>query len=458
MSAPESARRELRQDLGFWASTSVVMGSMIGTGIFLMPGVVARGAGSLSWAAGAWVLAGLMSLFGAVSYAEMGAAMPVAGGDYVYIGRAFGPVWGFLYGWKSVMLASPVSGAALAAGTALFFQYFVPGLAEPALRFGGWSPTGGQLLGALLLAAMAIVNLLAVRTVGALQVLLTGLKTAGLAAVVGVAVVYLFRGNPGLTTGMAESPSPQLGGFVAALTAALWTYTGWHQLLWVGSEVRHPGTTLPRALIGGFSATAVLFVLVNLSCFAVLGFARVAASDHAVSDLLQAAWGGPVAAMVTAAMILSALGSLNASLLAGGRLPYAMARDGLAPAGLEYVSIGARVPARAVVYPALLGCTLVLTGTFEELASFYVFTQWLFFAIGVMALFRLRQTEPDLARPVRAWGYPVLPAIFVALCLSLAVSLYLQQPVRSSLGLAIILAGLPYYRMSRRRLASPRGT
>jgi APA family basic amino acid/polyamine antiporter len=202
---------------------------------------------------------------------------------------------------------------------------------------------------------------------------------------------------------------------------------------------------MPRAVIAGMVGTAALFLLVNVACFSVLSLVEVQESPHAVSDMLERVTGRGVAGVLTVVMVISAFGSLTASFLASGRVSYAMGRDGFLPSVVGWVNPRSGVPSGAVAWKAALAAALVLTGTFEDLSALFVFTQWLFFALGIVALFRLRRLEPDLPRPVRAWGYPVAPGIFVVLSVLLTASILMDRPIRSLLGLALILAGLPVY-------------
>jgi len=445
---------ELVRGLGLSSSTAIVVGTMIGTGIFLKPSEVAREAGSVEWALVAWVVGGALTLLGALSYLELGTAMPEAGADYAYLSRGIGPAWGFLYGWKGSVVSGPASIAAGASGCILFLGYLWPAVVAPVARLGPWDMTWGQLLAAAIILTLALVNLFPVRTVGRVQVVLTSFKVISLVAVIGLGLLLSQRGGalhqPVAPTGDAGS----YRGFIAAVAACLWTYSGWHTLLRLGSEIKDPGRTMPQAVVAGLVGTAALFLLVNVACFSVLSLADVQGSSHAVSDMLERVTGRSVAGVLTVVMIVSALGSLTASFLASGRIPYAMARDGYLPKSVGWVNPRSGAPSGAVAWKAALAACLVMTGTFEDLSALFVFSQWLFYALGIIALFRLRRLEPDLPRPVRAWGYPVAPGIFVVLSVILTVSILVDRPVRSLLGLALIAAGLPvyYYTVRRRRL------
>ena len=457
---------ELVRDLGAWGTASVVVGVIIGTGIYLIPSEMARVAGSLELVLGAWLVAGILSLLGALTYAELASALPESGGDYVYLRRAFGPLWGFLYGWRGILVSMPASLAAYGAGIMLFASYLWPAAATP---IGGWdfpvpfreAPARfelrwSQLMAAGIIIIVAAINYLRVRHVGRLQIVLTAIKTLGLAGVIGVGLWSVLAG-PGPAAG-AESPvevtvrAPGVGGFLAAVTAALWAFSGWQQVVRLGGEVRNPGRSFPRAIIGGFLFTAGLFMAANLAYFAVLSFQEVAGSRHVATDMLQRAVGSNVAGWFTLLMIVSVLGTMNANILSASRIPYALARDGLFFSGLARVHPERRVPGAAVTLTSAMGVVLVLTGGFEDMAALSVFASWTFYALSAAALFRLRRMEPDLPRPYRAWGYPVVPALFCGLAALLAVSIFIQRPGRSGIGLAVVMLGIPmYHYWSRRR-------
>jgi len=438
----------LLRGLGLRGAIAVVVGSMIGSGIYLKPAEVARDAGSAEAAMAAWVVGALLTLAGALAFSELGTMMPAAGGDYVFLRRAFGPLTGFLWGWTTVAVGTTTTGAALAAAFGLFAGYLWPPLAEPVITVGRLVVTGGQLVGLAALAAVVLVNCLEIWKVGRIEWWLTVIKVAAL-------VIAILAGIAGLGGGAPAAPAAAMqaatvAGFTAAVTATLWTYSGWEMLLWVGGEVKDPARTIPRAMVGGFAVTAVLFLLLNLACLAVLGYDAVAGSPHVVSDLLERSLGDGVSAILTGVMMISVVGSLNAATLAASRVPYALARDGLLPPLLAWLHPDRRVPIPAVVAPAIGAAVLLLTGTFEQLTSLFVFSQWLFYAVAIAALFRLRWQEPDAPRPVKAWGYPFVPGLFFLLAVLLTVAQVAGSPARSLLGLGVMVAGIPLYLANRR--------
>jgi basic amino acid/polyamine antiporter, APA family len=234
-------------------------------------------------------------------------------------------------------------------------------------------------------------------------------------------------------------------GFLTAMVAALWAYDGWMDLTFAGSEIINPQKNIPRALVGGTMTVGVIYLLANAVYFKVLPIEAVAAAQNVASETVRVFAGPRAAAWITAAMVISAFTTLNSSVLTGARVPYAMARDGLFFRVTDGIHPRFRTPSGAIVFQAVIACIMVLTGQFEDLFSLFIFAQWIFYGLAVASVYGSRRKEPDLPRPYRAWGYPVVPAIFVAGAFALTVNLWLQRPGRSTIGLLLILAGLPFY-------------
>jgi basic amino acid/polyamine antiporter, APA family len=453
-------RLELLRGLGPWASTAIVVGTMIGTGIFLKPAEMAREGRYVAIVFAAWIAGAILSIFGALAYAELGASIPEAGGEYAYLRRAFGPVWGFLFGWMHSIVGRPASAASIAAGMVRFLSFLRPEIALPLFTWKiaipgltGWIRpydfvfTWAQPLAVCCLLFMTAINYLGVRLGGGVQVFLTIIKVVSVILVIGVALV-LPSGtvHPGDPTWPAAINGGVFTAFLAALAAALWAYDGWEDLNLVGSEIENPQKNFPRALVGGVSFVAILYLLFNAACLKVFPFQSLANSAHVASDVVQNVLGRGAAMWVTIAMIISALGSMNSSILSGARVPYAMARDHIFFRIAGGIHPKYRTPARALIFQGVLASLMALTGTFEELSNLFIFAGWIFYGLAVLALFRLRKTEPEMPRPYRCWGYPWVPGIFVLSALALTFNIWLQRPGRSTLGLLLILAGLPFYR------------
>src|SRR6202049_594931 len=456
-------RLELVRGLGAWASGAIVVGTMIGTGIFLKPAEMAREGRTVSVVFAAWIVGAILSIFGALSFAELGAAIPEAGGEYAYLRRAFGPVWGFLFGWMHSIVGRPSSMSSIAAGLVRLLGFLLPAVATPIFTLHIAIPgltwlkpydfvfTWAQPTAVLWLAIMTGVNYLGVRLGGAVQVFLTAIKIISVVIVIGVALFAPVSSNAPDPIWPASLNAGVFSAFLAALAAALWAYDGWEDLNLVGSEVQDPQRNFPRALVGGVSLVAIIYLLFSAACLKVLPFDTVASSQHIASDVVAHVAGHGAATWITLAMVISAIGSMNSSILSGARVPYAMARDGIFFKIADGIHPKFRTPGRALIFQGVLASFMALTGTFEELTNLFIFAGWIFYGFAVVALFRMRRTEPDLPRPYRCWGYPWVPGLFVAGALALTVNIWLQRPGRSSIGLLLILAGVPFYRMWARR-------
>jgi basic amino acid/polyamine antiporter, APA family len=455
-------RLELVRGLGAWASAAIVVGTMIGTGIFLKPAEMAREGKSVSVVFAAWIVGAILSIFGAFSFAELGSMIPEAGGEYAYLRRGFGPAYGFLFGWTHSIVGRPSSLASISAGMMRFLSFLFPVIAAPLFTvhiaipgLSGWLKpydfafTWAQPLAVVWLLIMTGINYLGVRLGGAVQVFLTSIKIMSVAIVIAVA---FFSPAPAARPPDPFWPDVSAGtgaifsAFLAALAAALWAYDGWEDLNLVGSEVENPQKNFPRALVGGVGFVAVIYLLFSAACLKVLPFSNVATSLHIASDVVERIAGYGAAAWITWAMVISALGSMNSSVLSGARVGYAMARDGIFFKIADGIHPKYRTPSRALIFQGVLASLMALTGTFEELTNLFIFAGWIFYGFAVVALFRMRKTEPHLPRPYRCWGYPWVPGLFVAGALALTFNIWLQRPGRSSMGLLLILTGLPFYR------------
>jgi amino acid transporter len=454
---------ELVRALGPWTSAAVVIGTMIGTGIFLKPAEMAADAGSAVIVFAAWIVGGILSLFGALSFAELGAAIPEAGGEYAYLRRGFGPVWGFLFGWMHSIVGRPASMASIAAGLLRFCGFLLPAVAMPIHSWQISVPysresytfvfTWAQPLAVIALVALTFINYLGVRVGGGVQVALTIIKVSSVALIIVLAFALAGPGGAGFHPFWpSRYGAAALTGFFGALAASLWAYDGWEDLNLVGSEVANPQRNIPRALILGVLFCSVIFMLFTAASHWVLPFAGVAQSEHVASDVVAGISGRGAALWVTLAMAVSALGTLNASTLSGARVPYAMARDGLFFPKTAHIHPTFRTPGGALVFECVLASVFALTGTFEELTSLFVFAAWIFYGLSVVSMMRMRHTEPNLPRPYRCWGYPRVPVIFVTGAAALTVTMWLARPVRSSIGLVLILSGLFFYRNWQKKL------
>ena len=461
----DNKKLDLIKGLGPWATMAMVVGHIIGTGVFLKPREMADATHSVGLIFVVWIVGGLLSIAGALSLAELGAAMPQAGGPYVYLTRGLGPRWGFMFGWMNNLVGKPSSISTIAAGFLIFLSFFfpwmketivkipipVPGAAEPYMFNFTWA----QPLAALAIIFMTSINYLGVRLAGRLQVVLTTIKVSSILAVV---ILGFALAEPGAASAWPVFPAAfsgsVLAGFFVAMAGAMWAYDGWIDITYAGSEVQNPQRNLPLAVVGGTVIVGVIYMLANAIYFYVLPVERVATVQNVASETVRVFAGENAAAWITAAMVISAFTTLNSSILTGARVPFAMAREGLFFRKTATIHPQFHTPAGALVFQGAFASVMVLTGGFDELANLYIFVQWIFYALTVASLFGLRKREPDLPRPYRAPGYPVLPVLFILGALGLTVSLFLNMPGRSTVGLAIMLSGLFFYnRWKDRRLA-----
>jgi basic amino acid/polyamine antiporter, APA family len=454
----------LIRGLGLWAATAIVIGSMIGQSVFLVASDMSREVGSVTKVLAIWIIGGVVVLFGAFCYAELGAALPEAGGDYIYLRRGLGPVWGFLYGWTSAMIMRPGAAAVIAAGLMRFVGFLWPSATTPLfvwdLRFPFQSDpyqftfTAAQPSAAGVVVIVTALNYLGVRTAGRFQLFPTALKVATVGAIVALGLMTRCP-NGGQPAFIASPTHSIVAAFLTALVPAMLAYNGFQFLGSLGGEVLSPGKNLPRAAIGGTAAVVALYVLVNWVYFHVLSFSQVAKSQHVASDAVTLLVGDVGAKWFTVAMIVSAFGSLHASLLTASRVPYAMARDGNFFSFAKRIQPTFHTPGPAVIFQGSVAILLVLTGTYQELYSYSMFATWIFLALTAVALIRLRVTSPELPRQFRVWGYPFTPVVFGTVALAIAVNVWLRRPARSSIGIAIILLGLPFfYRWRKRAIAA----
>ena len=446
----QSGRPDLVRGLTLLSATAIVIGDTIGTGVFLVSSDMARVAGSAPRVMAAWVIGGLIVLFGAFCYAELGAAFPKAGGAYVYLSRGLGPLWGFLFGWMSSFLERPVAMATLAAGFVRFLGFLFPVVATPWFtnHVVGYefTFTTAQPLAALVVVIVTALNYFSVRMSGAIQILVTALKMGAILAIVVGGV--LSTKTIAHVVSAPTTPLMSMGTVVALLTAlvpTMWAYNGFNDLGDLGEEILEPQRNIPRSIIIGLLTIAGLYLMANVTYFHVLPFASVAASQHVASDVVQMLWGSRGARWLTLAMALSALGALHTVILTGARIPYAMARDRVFFGFTKRIHPSFHTPSGALIFLGCVAVLLALSGTFEELYSLFVFAVWIFFALTAIALLRLRWKEPSLVRPYRVWGYPFTPLIFLVAAIALTVNLWTVRPVRSSIGLMVILAGVPFY-------------
>ncbi len=440
------------QGLGLFGATSVAAGTMIGTAIFVVPSMMLAEVGSPRRVLAVWAVAGVLSLFGALGYAELGAAMPQAGGEYVYLHRAFGPGAGFLYGWTQFIVAKTASIAAIATGFLLYLAYFFPGLTGPfwGLRITSslaFHLTGLQAGSAGMIVFLSVVNVFGVRRSGALQTAFTAAKLAvlGVLIVAGLALGHGSWSNVTSALGRLGGANTATAAIGLAMISALWGYDGWNNLSMVAGEVENPQRNVPAALIGGTLLTIAVYLLVNVAYFYVLTPAEALATRTIAANAARHFMGGAGGSFVAIGVLISTFATLNGSILSGSRIPYAQARDGLFPAALGRVHPRFRTPAIAISAQAVIAAIFALSGRYETLYTKALYSEWVFYALVTAGLIVLRKKEPSLPRPYRTWGYPAVPAIFVLLGLLLLVDTFFTSRSDVLWCLGLIGSGIPAY-------------
>ena len=445
--ASASSHPELLRALGLFDAAALVIGTVIGSGIFLVPAEIVRAVHSGTLMLAVWTVGGALSLLGALSLAELGAALPHAGGIYTYIGRGFGPLLGFLCGWMLFTVAT--SGSIATLGTAL--PIYLGGLVP-------LNPVTSKLVSLAAILLLTAINIVGVKSGALVQNILTSLKVGGL--VIMIAVIFLAP-SPGVPS--SEPVAGPVGpvAFGVALVAVLWAYEGWHDVSFAAGEIKDPQRNFPLGIIGGSLIVITLYLAANLAYLHVLSPAEIAASERVALTATQKVAGEWGAKFLTAAIVCSILGALNALVLAGPRAYYQMARDGLFFEGLGQVHATFRTPVAALTVQAIWSCVLVLfIGGFSQLFTYVIFGGWIFYGLAVASVMALRRKEPRLERPFRVPGYPAVPLLFVIGAGALVANTLATSPRESSIGLAFIALGIPLYFFTpaaRRRARQRRG-
>jgi len=450
----ENSRNELVKGLGLYGATSVVAGTMIGTAIFLVPSDMLRAVGTPLMVLAVWIFAGVLSLFGALGYAELGAAIPEAGGEYVYLHRAYGPLLGFLYGWTQFLVAKSTSIATISTGFLLYLAYFFPQLGGVIFRqtvsVAGHSLvfnlTGIQIGAVAMIALLSVVNTLGVRKSGAVQTVFTVSKLLVLAVII-VLGLTLGHGSFGNFRGLlGETPHAGfLAAFGLATVSALWAYDGWNNLSMVAGEVENPQRNMPAALIFGSLLVGLVYLLVNIAYFYVLKPAEVLGTSTVAAEATRRFLGQAGGAFVAIGVMISTFATLNGSILSGSRIPYAQARDGLFPQALATVHPRFHTPAASIAAQAVVAGLFALTGQYRGLYTKAIFSEWVFYTLVTAGVFVLRRREPGLPRPYRTWGYPLVPAAFVTIAVLFLANTFFQQRADLLWCLALMGSGIPAY-------------
>ena len=436
---------DLKRELSLFDATTINVGTMIASAIFIVPSTVALHLHAPGLAVLVWVVGGIISLLGALCMAELGAAFPRSGGLFVYLREAFGPVWGFLYGWTVAVLVNPASIAAIAVVCATYLGYFVP--------LGVW---GVRLVAVGTILILTALNCAGVRAGATTQNVLTTLKVGAVVGLIAAAFALPGGSLDNLTGGFARGGGGLLRSLGIAMVAVLWAYDGWIEITYVGGEVRDPGRVLPRSIAWSLVVVTLVYGLVNLAFFYVLPAERLGQSPLVASDVATVVLGSAGAAFVAATIVVATFGANNGIVLTAARVPYAMARDGrfFGWAGRVHPTLGTPVP--ALLAQGLVASAFALTGTYDQLFTYVVFASWVFYAMGAAAVLRLRRANPGLARPYRVWGYPATPLVFLGFAAWLVGSAIRETPREAAVGVVILAAGLPgYWYWEKRRRPVP---
>ena len=473
---------KLVRGLGLVASISIIIGNVIGTGVFLKARVMTCNVGTPGWVIAAWIAAGLLSLAGALTYAELTAMKPMAGGEYVFLRDAYGRASSFLFGWMQMFIAKPGSQAAVSVAFAIGLNDF---LGDHALEisflktsiFGyPFEISLIQIVAVMVVVIFTTLNCASVSMSGQIATVLTGVKIA-LVLVVGFGAFLWVTGDfthfSMIESGGAcdaVSESVRFGsatysfaaGFAAAMLGALWGYDGWSNLGFVAGEVKDPNRNIPIAIIGSTALIILLYVFVHIGYFYGLDPTTIASisKDSSVGkEIVSRFFGGDITtfatgfavSLFTVGLMMSSLGTLHTSMLSGSRIPYALSKDRLMPNFLSRLSVN-NVPVSAVIFQGFLAIILALSGSFDTLTNYVVFGSWIFYGLVTSTIFAYRRKHPDMNRPYKAWGYPVVPVIFLLVTLWLLVNTIITEPTQSFIGIGLIILGLPvYYYFSSRK-------
>jgi basic amino acid/polyamine antiporter, APA family len=444
----------LVRGLSTWDGTLITIGSVIGSGIFLTTSDIARSVPHPGLILLVWVVAGLLTVIGALTYAELGAMFPRAGGMYHFIKEAYGPLWGFLFGWACFLVIMTGGVAALAVGFGEYLGSFLPffstGNVLWSLPLGGWSwkVSGGQVAGVLAILVLTAINYVGLKEGAWLQNLMTLLKVGAI-----LAFVVLGLAAPARVPAALMAPRPPgdlLVPFGVAMIAALWTYDGWYGLTFSAGEMRDPARGLPRGLVFGTVAVVVLYALVNVVYTRALSVGEMAATTRVGETAAAALFGPPGARLLSLAVVISTFGCLSATILYSSRTYHPMAEDGVFFPSLARIHPVHRTPGRSLWAQSAWAIVLTLSGTYEQLYTYVVFAVVIAHVATGAAVFVLRRTRPDHPRPYRTWGYPYVPAVFILWSLLLVANTLRERPTQSLLGLGLVALGLPAYAYWRR--------
>jgi len=454
-------KKELVRGLGLFDSTMVMVGIVIGSGIFVTTGIMAKSIPSTGLILLAWIVGGLLTLAGSLTYAELGAAMPEAGGQYVYLRKAYGPLVGFLFGWIVFLVYMTGGIAGLAIAFAEYFGGFFPALSiqrtivSIPIFSHSFTLSMGQIVAILAILALSACNYIGLVFGKAIQNIFTVTK-------IGIVIAFIVlgftvgKGVPFHFTIQPQTSDLAFGqmimGFGLALVAVSWAFDGWNNVNFVAGEIRNPQRNLPKALILGTLGVTILYVLVNMVYLYALPMDGLVGVVRIAEKSSMALFGETASAFISVAVIISVFGALNGSILAGPRVYYAMAKDKLFFQRVAHVHPRFRTPSFAILIQALWASILALSGSFEQIITFVMFVSIIFWIAATASVFTLRKKYPDLVRPYKTWGYPVVPLLFIIASSGILVNTLVEKPVESLAGIGITLIGVPVYFYWKRKI------
>ena len=430
-----SDQPKLKRVLSLLDATMINTGGIIGSGIFMVPATVAMLTGSSSLFFMVWIAGGIVSLFGALSVAELGAAMPRAGGQYVYLSEAYGPVWGYLYGWSAVAVINTASIAAVGVAFSEYLRFFFP-ITDISIK--------GIAVATIVL--LTIINILDVKSGARFQNLFTISKLGAIFGIIILGLVMEGGSNQNLIPFFSNQSFTELVGPLGlAMVSVLWTFDGWIFITYVAGEVKNPGRNIPLSLIFCMLIVVSIYLLLNYVLIYTLGFTGMNGSDLVVSDAASVFLGNKGAAIVTLIILISLIGANNGFVLTSARINYAMAKDKLFFHQASQIHPRFKSPANALIIQCVWACLLTFTGTFNQLITYIIFASWIFYGMSAGAVIILRNKKPDMERPYKTPVYPWIPIIFILFAIFLTINTIMEAPRDAAIGAGIILAGLPMY-------------
>jgi len=430
-----SDQPKLKRVLSLLDATMINAGGIIGSGIFMVPATVAMFTGSASLFFMVWIAGGIVSLFGALSVAELGAAMPRAGGQYVYLSEAYGPVWGYLYGWSAVAVINTASIAAVGVAFSEYLRFFFP-ITDLSIK--------GIAVATIVL--LTIINILDVKSGARFQNVFTISKLGAIFGIIILGLVMEGGSNQNLSPFFSDQSFTELVGPLGlAMVSVLWTFDGWIFITYVAGEVKNPGRNIPLSLIFCMLIVVTIYLLLNYVLIYTLGFTGMNGSDLVVSDAASVFLGNKGAAIVTLIILISLIGANNGFVLTSARINYAMAKDKLFFYQASQIHPRFKSPSNALIIQCVWASLLTFTGTFNQLITYIIFASWIFYGMSAGAVIILRNKKPDMERPYKTPVYPWIPIIFILFAIFLTINTIIEAPRDAAIGAGIILAGLPMY-------------